>query len=149
MHEVLVPEFPDRLHFSILKDPFQVQSQAIAFAGVFSSYNGPTLDSQGALRLTAQAHSLPVGRAGKGEKPEVLWMIPSCQLYLEAESRDSRWKSDDLLLLQVIHRASGRTAHLQHQWEQISHGSKSLCWRMRTTWGCEVAGKLGGGVVVS
>lgn len=41
----------------------------------------------------------------------------------------------------MIHRASGHEAHLQHQWEQISHGSKSFCWCMRTTGGWEWLGK--------
>lgn len=86
-----------------------------------------------------------MGRTGKGEEAEGPGPIPSCQLYLEAESRDSRWESDDLLLLQVIHRASGHVAHLQHQWEQISHGSKSLCWRMRTIGGWGSGGERGVG----
>ena len=134
MHEVLVPVFPDRLYTSrFQRTHSNVTHKQLHLLGIFSSYDGPTLDSQRAQRLADWALSLPVGRVGKGERAEVLWPIPSCQLYLEAENRDSRWERDDLLLLQVIHRASGRMAHLQHQWEQISHGSKSLCWHMRTT----------------
>lgn len=69
----------------------------------------------------------PVSGAGKREKAEVPGPISCCQLDLEAESRDGRWESDELLLLQVIHRASGHAAHLQHQWELISKPSASLC----------------------
>lgn len=93
MQEVLVPEFPDRPYTSWFRRTHSsVIHKQLPLLGVVSSDDGPTPDSQRALRLAAQAHSLPVGGAGKGEKAEVLGPIPSCQLYLEAESRDSRWE---------------------------------------------------------
>lgn len=79
MHEALVPVFPDRLYtFRSRGTHSNITHKQVHLLGICSSYDGPTLDSQRALRLADWTLSLPVGRVGKGERAEVFWPIPSC-----------------------------------------------------------------------